>query len=1662
MMNNQSVSRIIGVKCTRGFSRVRFFYVHKRLFLVAIGKVFLAFLVGFLFFSFIEAGASPVGVKRARKVAQNFLLSQHLNGATKGDIKLDYVSRELGFRNVHIFQMPDGGGFVIVAGDDCMHPIVGYGTENGERRTENGEGERAESGDRGAVSSAEGMSPALRGWLEGCERMARVARSESWRQTEEVAEEWRALEDDEPGFMQAYGGIPALMATRWNQSPLYNDSCPYDAGAGTRVVTGCVATAMGQVMAYWKRPVTGQGAHSYTHQLYGTLSANFGNTHYDWANMPYSLDGNSSSAEIRAEAQLVFHCGVAVEMGYGVGGSGSYVSSYGDPTFPSAENALRNYFRFKPTLHCIYEDNMTTEQWLDSIKKDLFAGRPIIFAGYQSSGGHAFVVDGYDAFDRVHVNWGWGGFGDGYFTLSPLPMYSASCQAVVGIEPEGVLYGNKTFYDNIDENGMDDTVTIFTNNQNSSSWVAYANRTWITVSPTSGVGGGASASIAIHVDTNLTGQNRSGNVIVRQGQDSINIPIVQFGYNGEDQVLPDDDTITMSQLTGGEVQVDTIYPGVHYTIMDPGGLGPYPSNCNAKHHLVSSQGSYLIMDVDYDIQPGSDWLRIYDSDEEAVQLTNYSGVGSAPKVVCYSGHAFLSFHSDTYTPQEGYVIHIYACDTFEAEVRNVVSVVSGTNTITLSWIDTSSADQWRIKWGTDPRNLDQYREVTETTTRFTNLDLENNQYYFRIYNNAGAADTGNLCMSRLAMGQPDDGCPGSSIVDVELFDVLNHSVKLRWRDLSTSDGDPLHWKVRYGRSRNNLDQLAETDTNYIRLTGLTNGVEYYYRIYNNTVSTDTSSVCFLMPIGRFETQWCVWDSMDIREVTTYNVTGTSLDVGWTDYGGGTHWTLRLFRESGAVDYQCDTPYVHIDGLQRGRSYDIVIYNNTGQTQAMECQQHHSVETLCEGVPGQCVNFADLTTCLVEPWTGDYSNPHANRGVVDYGPSNVQSRHVVGHVNQADPRTGGNLMSIPPGETASVRLGNWMGGAESESLSYLYDVDTTSHDLLILKYAAVLENPNHTADEQPRFTLRIVDEFGDPINDNCYYFDFVSDTGLGWNVYNHVLWKDWTTVGVDLTPLHGRRIKVELTTRDCNQGNHFGYAYFVLKCARKEITAEMCGNSLHNVFHVPEGFAYRWYEASAPSVTLSTTSTLTVDTAGDFRCQLSPVGSTNSSCSFEMRCQAGYRFPHSVFSYAFGDTIEGCLQRIQFANQSEVTGDEEHQLPLGETINTVMWDFGDGTMTYDVDPYHDFAPGQHTVTLYCSLSNGACVDTLQQTIEVGPVCPTPDTVYSVICEGDTLTFYDKDLTVPGVYDYHDGFWWHTIVLDVLPDSYASFADTVVQNDLPVTFLDTTVTVDMLDNTAPFSYFSFQFTIQNYLGCDSVVDWTLVVWHNRESWTDTLVCPEDLPLMWNGIAVTDTGSVVAHLLTTKGADSTAHLHLLLHASPTALMQISPEKVTMDNYNNVLLKDISSGGVGRTWYLPDVTDERSSWTYSYPIPADSVEVVLVAVSGNGCLDTALGTIYFVNTTFYAPNAFTPDEMGSNSASLAGNNKFQIFGNNLIDLEVYIYDRWGMLVCTWKGPDGFWDGTYKGQECPQGAYVWLARYYTADAPETRQVRKGTVLLLR
>ena len=184
---------------------------------------------------------------RARSVAYNFCVSMGQSKSVASPSELEDVSLRFGFSDLYLFNLPSDGGFVIVSADDCLRPIIGYGFN----------------------ASLTVIGDNMREWLRRCESMVQMAASRHLEAGRTVSDEWNMLAD-EPEMMSG-SCIPALMSTTWNQSPYYNDSCPYDANAGTRVVTGCVATAMGQVMAYWKRPLTGLGSHSYTHPLYGTV-----------------------------------------------------------------------------------------------------------------------------------------------------------------------------------------------------------------------------------------------------------------------------------------------------------------------------------------------------------------------------------------------------------------------------------------------------------------------------------------------------------------------------------------------------------------------------------------------------------------------------------------------------------------------------------------------------------------------------------------------------------------------------------------------------------------------------------------------------------------------------------------------------------------------------------------------------------------------------------------------------------------------------------------------------------------------------------------------------------------------------------------------------------------------------------------------------------------------------------------------------------------------------------------------------------------------------------------------------------------------------------------------------------------------------------------------
>ena len=231
--------------------------------------------------------------------------------------------------------------------------------------------------------------------------------------------------------------VPALLTTLWEQGTPFNDLCPQNKNGG-HYPTGCVSTAMSQIMYYHKYPVQGQGSRTYSFQaddrVGDLISVDFGATTYDWEHMLPLYGINDSQQAKTAVATLMFHAGVAVEMTYNTSGSGAYPSE--------ARHGLIQYFRYNPNTELLYRDYYSVEEWMRIVYTELNAKRPILYGGSdKKSGGHAFVIDGYDENGLVHVNWGWGADGgNGYYDIALLNVksqeFSLAQHMLVNLCPE--------------------------------------------------------------------------------------------------------------------------------------------------------------------------------------------------------------------------------------------------------------------------------------------------------------------------------------------------------------------------------------------------------------------------------------------------------------------------------------------------------------------------------------------------------------------------------------------------------------------------------------------------------------------------------------------------------------------------------------------------------------------------------------------------------------------------------------------------------------------------------------------------------------------------------------------------------------------------------------------------------------------------------------------------------------------------------------------------------------------------------------------------------------------------------------------------------------------------------------------------------------------------
>ena len=378
--------------------------------------------------------AAPVDREQAMEKARQFYNGQGQVMKARSLRRVpraNNVSIELESDCFYVFNAGEDAGYVIISGDDRTPSVLGYS-------------------DSGSFS-AEDMPENMRAWLDDYAGQIRCLQQNSTLKAAQV-----------PNHPE----VPVLLSCNWDQGDPYNQKCPvfFDESKYGRCVTGCVATAMAQVMYYYRYPAsTTQTIPGYTcttnrQEYLGTSTPSYVTvpevpvTKLDWSNMLDTYNGGETEAQQSAVATLMQAAGTSLNMDYGNESSGT------DCTYMKA--ALTTYFDYDKSMHFCFRQDYTTTQWDQLIYNEMAARRPVLYSGKSGGGGHAFVIDGYNGQGYYHVNWGWGGFQNGYFLLSILTPddhsgigagsgggYNGFQEALIGIRPN--MYGSSYTFDRL-------------------------------------------------------------------------------------------------------------------------------------------------------------------------------------------------------------------------------------------------------------------------------------------------------------------------------------------------------------------------------------------------------------------------------------------------------------------------------------------------------------------------------------------------------------------------------------------------------------------------------------------------------------------------------------------------------------------------------------------------------------------------------------------------------------------------------------------------------------------------------------------------------------------------------------------------------------------------------------------------------------------------------------------------------------------------------------------------------------------------------------------------------------------------------------------------------------------------------------------------------------
>ena len=702
----------------------------------------------------------------------------------------------------------------------------------------------------------------------------------------------------------------------------------------------------------------------------------------------------------------------------------------------------------------------------------------------------------------------------------------------------------------------------------------------------------------------------------------------------------------------------------------------------------------------------------------------------------------------------------------------------------------------------------------------------------------------------------------------------------------------------------------------------------------------------------------------------------------------------------------------LSGLTVYATYDIYVYFDCGNDGVLTNENPAHI-SFCVPEAAACVDFSNLENSNIICTYGDFYNPYTNIGVIDYGETDMSSRHTVHHIQATDPRTDNNLQVIPPCELYSVRLGNWNTGAEAESISYDFTVDTTSADILLLKYAAVLEDPAHSPSEQPRFTFDILNQNGQLIDQMCGSADFIANPNLGWNTASggSVLWKDWTNVGIDVSMYHGQTIRVRMTTYDCEQYGHYGYAYFTLNCKKRTIVAETCGEMQANTYTAPAGFEYRWYYRSSPNSTISTSQSATVNmTNGEetLCCWCSFVG--NPNCGFELTTRLSSRYPLASFTAE----RDSCSLVYQFHNTSTISSDGVNPNGSGEICEGAYWDFGDGSTSVELNPSHDFErAGNYVVRLIATISQDECQDTAYLTINI----------------------LDNAPNITGDFDLGNGESTTLMATGGINYVWLEGGQTIGQ--------DAMLTVSPTETTT--------YTLQSIAAdsCMIELEQVVVVHDTSEVFLKDTICQgEHYSNHGFSVSAQNTAGTVQqtrYLLNQFGCDSTIHLSLLVKPLPNTSLGQSQIHCFEDE-GNITLTVPTENCDSYLWNTQETTRSISVF---------SGGVYSVLATLNGCSSESEVTITDkCPFNIFLPNCITPTDYNS------VNDFFELPSTKYIEeFSICIFDRWGRMVYTSSDPHFRWDGNVNGKIRTNTVYTYRIDIKTTS--NEKLLLKGTITVL-